>query len=419
MKKDIFSNIVGYDNEKQTLTRIVDVLNDTEKYRKIGSNIPHGLLLYGDPGTGKTTIAKTFIKSVKRKSFIVRKVKADWEFIDYLKKIFEKAKKYQPSIVLLDDIDKYAGKYGGREELVAVQSFIDELNDSKEDVFIFATANDIFALPDSLRRTGRFDIKMEIKKPSEEDVYDIFKYYLKKKKISKNINIKNISNILDGSNCSDLEKVCNQAGIYAAYNNKEEIEFDEILRAALEQQYGTNLEECDKDDKYNLKTAYHEAGHALIGELLEPDTITFITVMKNDSDTNGFTKIQRNKYYYEDIEYMDNRVKILLAGKAATDIIYNKCDTGSNSDLKSVYSIVSLFVDNFCRYDFDSWFRRPEETSEKVKQSKDERISEIITKYYNEVKELLIANREKLDLLAHTLNDKKILFKDEISELLK
>ena len=157
----------------------------------------------------------------------------------------------------------------------------------------------------------------------------------------------------------------------------------------------------------------------LIGELLEPNTITFITIMNNDSDTNGFTKIQNNKNYFEDIKFMDNRVKILLAGKAATDIIYNTCDTSSNSDLTRVQIIVSRFVKDYCRYDFNSWFKDTNSTSEKVIQSKDNKVNEIITKYYNEVKELLIANREKLDKLAHTLNERKILFQDEIREILK
>lgn len=422
MKKELFSNVIGYENEKQTLRRIIDVLNNTEKYKKIGSSIPHGLLIYGKPGTGKTTLSKEFLKGINRKSFIVRKMKSDGSFIDYMKNIFEEAKKCQPSIILLDDMDKFSKSEEdsiNQEEFVAVQSFIDEINDNHEEIFIFATVNDINVLPESLLRTGRFDIQIKINFPKDEDVYEIFKYYLKHKKIDKTINIKNISYILTGSTCSDLEKVCNQAGIYAAYKNKKIIGRDEIIRAALESQYDTNLEECERSTKYNLNTAYHEAGHALIGELLEPNTITFITIMNNDSDTNGFTKIQNNKNYFEDIKFMDNRVKILLAGKAATDIIYNTCDTGSNSDLTRVQIIVSRFVKDYCRYDFNSWFKDSNSTSEKVIQSKDNKVNEIITKYYNEVKELLIANREKLDKLAHTLNERKILFQDEIKEILK
>ena len=417
MKKEEFKNIIGYEKEKQTLKRIIDILNNTEKYKKIGSSIPHGLLMYGVPGTGKTTMAKEFIRCVNRKSFIVRKTKSDGSFIEYIKEIFDKAKKCQPSIILLDDLDKFSvveGKSENQEEYVVVQSCIDEINESKEDVFIFATANNIYSLPISLRRTGRFDIKMEILNPKEKDVYEICKYYLTKKKIDNNINIRNISYILTNSNCSDLEKVCNQAGIYAAYNNKEKIEMEELVRAALENVYKDNLEECNVSNEYDINVAYHEAGHALIGELLEPGSVSFITIMLSDSHTKGVTKYHENENYYYDIKYTDNRVKTLLAGKAATEIVYKTCDTGSSSDLNKAYDIVCSNIFDDFRYNFDDRASINFHESDEVTKSYNEKTSEIITKYYNEVKELLIINRDKLDKLANNLYKKKILFKNEI-----
>lgn len=413
-KKELFKNIIGYDNIKSTLKTVIDMLNNTEKYKKLGCNIAHGLLLYGQPGTGKTSMAKEIINNVNRKVFIIRKTKSNGNFIDYMNSVFEEAKNNQPSIIVLDDLDKFSedDDKSNKEEFVAIQSLIDEIKN--EDIFVIATANNINVLPSSLKRAGRFDIKIEIANPKDEDAIKIFEYYLKSKKIDKNVNVKNISYILTDSSCAELEKVCNQAGIYAGYQNKDSIGMDDLLRASLELKYNTNIEDINVKDNYAINTAYHEAGHAIIGELLEPGSISFITITKSDSDTKGFTIFRKNEDYNEDIKFMKNRVMSLLAGKAATEIVFNTCDVGSNSDLRRVHNIVSKFVDDYCMLDFNSWIYYIDETSEKVKANKSDNINNIISQYYNEVKTMLINNRHKLDVLAKELKDKKILFKDEI-----
>ena len=192
---------------------------------------------------------------------------------------------------------------------------------------------------------------------------------------------------------------------------------NELLRAALEHKYDTNIDDINKDDKYAINVAYHEAGHALIGELLEPGSISFITITKNSSDTKGITIFRNNEDYFSDIKFMENRVKSLLAGKAATEIVFNTCDVGTNSDLKRAYNIVRRFIDNYCMLDFNSWITDPEEVSENVKYSKDNNTNILMAKYYNEVKELLIDNRNKLDILAYKLKEKKIMFQDEIEDI--
>ncbi len=417
MKKELFKDIVGYHNTKKTLERLIDVLNNKEKYKKIGSTIPNGLLLYGPPGLGKTTFSKEILNHVKRKKYIIRKTKSDGSFMDYMSNIFEQAKNNQPAIILLDDLDKFAEDDNTRncEEFVAVQSLMDDIK--KEDIFVIATANNMRVLPHSLLRSGRFDITLEIDYPNESESYEIIKHYLKNKKIDKDVNIKNISYILSCKSCADLEKVCNNAGIYAAYQNKTKIGNEELIRAALELSYSTNIEEIDREDRYSIYTAYHEAGHAVVGEILEPGSISFITIAKTDSDTKGITIYHKNDYYFEDITFMENRIITLLAGKAATEIIFHKCDVGANSDLNRAYDIAERFVDNYCMLDFNSWIRNSNEQSEKVKQSKDENINHLIQKYYTQAKEILIQNKKILDCLAHELKKKKILFQDEIQKI--
>ena len=417
-EKDLFNNIIGYDDIKKTLTRLIDVLNNKEKYEKIGSTIPHGLFISGEPGTGKTSFSNSILKNVKnRKTFIIRKIKSDGSFLDYIEHQFEKAIKEQPSIILLDDLDKFSKNEEGsknQEEYVAIQAQIDKVKN--EDVFVIATVNEEDMLPKSLLRSGRFDIKIIIKDPNEKDSLKIIKHYLKKKKVSKKVNIENISQILVGSSCADLEKVCNQAGLYAGFSNKEEIEMDELVRAALELRYNTNLGDINEEDKYSLETAYHEAGHTLIGYLLEPGSISFATISKNDGNTAGFTINRDNEYYFSDINYMKNRIKMLLGGKAATEIIYNKCDVGTKSDLRRAFDIATRLIENFCLKGYDSYttFDSSNETLEK----RDLAVRKIISDYYSEVRTIIRENKDLLDELAKRLNEKKILFASEIDSII-
>lgn len=341
--------------------------------------------------------------------------------MDYMNEVFEEAVKNQPSIILLDDLDKFSenDNHSNKEEYVTVQSLIDDVKD--DDVFVIATANDYSCLPDSLVRAGRFDIQLEIDNPKEEDAIKIFEYYLKNKKISKNVNIKDISCILTDSSCAELEKVCNQAGIYAGYKNKTVIEMEDLVRASLELKYHANIEEFQQNDKYSIETAYHEAGHALVGEYLEPGLISFITIVKSNSKTKGMTIYHDNEDYFRDIIFMQNRVKMLLAGKATTEVVFNKCDTGSESDLNRAYLIVQRIVDGYCYYDFESSVNRAyksNDVSERVKGNKETSVNKLVKDYYNEVKNLLIEKRNILDELALKLNNKKILFQDEIRSII-
>ena len=309
----MFDNIIGYDDIKKTLKMLVDVLNNTKKYKEIGSTIPHGLFIHGRPGVGKTTFVEAILKALHRKSFIVRKNKSDGDFINYMNDVFEEAKNNQPAVILLDDLDKYSetGELKNNEEYVAVQSLIDNVKD--DDIFVIATANDRSCLPDSLTRSGRFDIIIELFIPHDEDKLKIFNYYLSNKKVDKNINIKRIVDILISATCADLEKVCNQAGLYAKYSNKDSIGMDELIKASLELTYDSNIDDNDKYPDYNINIAYHEAGHALIAELFEPESVRFVTICKSNT-TKGFTIYKNNDYYYCDIKYMEYRVKSLLAG---------------------------------------------------------------------------------------------------------
>ncbi len=229
-----FDQMIGYESIKAELKRVSDVLKNPERYRKLGVNTPRGVLLYGEPGLGKTMMARCIIEESEREAFIIRKDLPDGEFIKTIKETFDKAKKAAPSIILFDDMDKYANEdyqHKDAEEYVAIQSGIDSVKDSE--VFVIATANDEYNLPDSMLRPGRFDIRIEMTIPEIKDTEKIIEFYLSKKKYVESMDYEEIASLLEGNTCAELEHVINDAAIIAGYEGKDKIEQEDVVKACL------------------------------------------------------------------------------------------------------------------------------------------------------------------------------------------
>lgn len=233
-----FDKIIGYDTVKAEMIQLCDMFHNRERYRKLGAKLPKGILLYGPPGLGKTLMAKCFIKESGLTAYTVRRNQSGGNFVGSIAETFRKAKESAPAIVFLDDMDKFANEdeqHCNAEEYVAVQAGIEEVKDS--DVFVFATANEIHKLPRSLRRSGRFDRKIELSVPSERDAQRIIAHYLSGKKVSSNVNLEDVAMMITYSSCAELETVLNEAAIHAAYAGHDSIEMQELTRAVLRAHY--------------------------------------------------------------------------------------------------------------------------------------------------------------------------------------
>ncbi len=405
----MFENIIGYENVKRELSVIADMFMEPDKYDKIGAQYINGVLLYGAPGTGKTTLIKDMINACNVNTYTLRKDQANDDFIDTIRETFKTARENAPAIVFMDDMDKFADSdCSCPEEYAVIQACIDESKGSK--VLALATVNEPDRLPRSLKRAGRFDKTIKLGNPNRKDAEKIVKHYLDQKGCSSDIDYKEVARLLDGASCASLESIINEASIMAAYDNRPAVKNQDIINATLNVIYHTPAAVNSTDEQSDPTLAYHEAGHAVVSEILEPGSVNIIsTADRSGSDVGGFTSYQQAEKYFNSMDYMENRVMCLLGGKAANEVVFGINDVGCNDDLHRAYDIVERFVDHYCSYGFHSWEGIASESSEELKNKKETLVSFEMEKYYQKVKRLLIENRTFLDKLAEKLMKEKLI----------
>ena len=417
MDYSTFDNIIGYQDIKRELLRIMDRLCDPEKYEKLGVTRPRGLLLHGAPGVGKSTFANRFIEATRMQTFICRKDKPNGDFVKEIVRIFDQAAQTAPSIILLDDVDKFANedeRHRDAEEFVTVQACIDAIKDKQ--VFVIATANNIRKLPDSLIRAGRFDHVLQLNCPPGKDAEQIVAHYLAQRKYVANLDARKIARLLQKRSCAELEKVVNEAGVYAGYEGRSQIEMGDALKAILRVVFDAP-ETMDADDSVLELIACHEAGHAVIAELLEPGSVDMVSVLSHGGEIGGITSLYQDENYFYSKTQMENRVMCLLAGKAATELCYGTTDTGTISDLRRAFDIVLRFVDDYCSYGYDK-FVFSHETSGELLSRREQQIASEMDRYYAQVKQMLVANRGFLQALITKLVEEKTVLNEQIRALI-
>ena len=419
MEKKYFETIIGYESIKLELSRIIDQLTNPDKYSALGVTEPRGLLFFGPPGVGKSTFARAVIDASGRKAFVCRKDKPDGDFVKEIVKIFDEAEEAAPSIVFLDDLDKFANEDERRrdtEEFVTVQACIDKVKD--KGVFVIATANNIQKLPVSLTRAGRFDHRLHIKTPSGKNAEDIVAYYLSQKPFVADMDIKLIARLLADRSCAELETVINQAGTYAAFDGRSTVEMKDVVKAVLRVVFKAPESFEDNDEALPL-VACHEAGHAIVAEILDPGSVNLVTVLKHDSFASGVASIHRDDMYFYSKKMMENRVMYILAGRAATEICYGAVDTGAGSDLGRAFDIVNRFISDYCSKGFDQFPYDMTRCSSGVLDRRDAKVANEMEYYYEKTKQIVFENKNKLEKLISQLVEKKTLLGDQVREVLK
>lgn len=420
-----FDKIIGYASLKQELMQISDTLKNRECYDKLGVSAPRGLLLYGEPGVGKSLMASAVIEESGRPVFRCRKDEPNGDFVKKIKATFEKAAENAPSIVFLDDLDKFANgdeTHPDAEEYVTVQSCIDETKG--KEVFVLATANDTDCLPDSLQRAGRFDRTIEVGLPMGEDAIEIVAYYLKSKRFVEEVDPTVIAKIMIGHSCADLETVINEAGLYAGYDRAESITMEHFLKACLHTVSNKNGLANEQDDfsshlsdPHHMASQfiYHEAGHAVVSEVLCPGSVTLVFAGNLRQEEGGFTRDYREPGSSL-LEGRKKRIITSLGGMAAMEQKFGLPDVGCASDLNYAFDKVRNLLSDTCINGF-SFYLRGYSESEHLKASLEQAVAAEVERYYRKAKEIISANREFFEKLAAALAEKKLLSAVDIEKI--
>ena len=420
--KRCFEKVIGYESIKEELYQQLDLLSYPEKYKKLSGKLEKGIILVGQPGVGKTLIASCYIKAVEElgyKSFIVRKNLHDDKFIEHLNEVFEKAKLESKAIILLDDIDKYMSCQNN-EVFSVLQTLIDEVNES---TVVIATCNNVYDIHKSLLRPGRLGYRINLDLPNKEDARSIIKYYLSDKKLANDVDIEEIRRYLDGNSIATLENVMNRAGVYAGYEKSEVINTQHILKAFLRVLYKTTPNFTEDDSKDLKAIATHEASHAVAMEILDPGSVTLLSVLKHgnkNTNVKGLTIYDRKESKdLTEASTMKHKVIAYLAGKVGTELFLGDEDAGCCADVTRAFSLLREYVNqnSSLDYAYSTEFDDDEIRDVDLLTRQDIAIQTMIKNYSIIARKILVANRELVMKLTDALLKYKTINYKQIAEI--
>jgi len=410
-----FEKIIGYEMVKEELYQIIDMFKNRSLYEAMGAKLSKGILIYGDPGLGKTMLAEALIKECDVTTFVLRNNMDQFSLTSEINNTFIKASKLERAIIFFDDLDKFSESNGENVDdkiFVNIQANIDIVKNL--DILIIATVNDINKLPKSLKRSGRFDKKILVETPSKSDASKIIEFYLKSKNVSKNLNFNDITKMINYKSCADLEKILNESAIYAAYERKEAIEREDIAKAYCTDYYGKPFNNCSDSSKKLYEICMHEAGHAVIAEALKEGSVGFMYVYSSLAESgNGFTNI------YHDFLRRPEHILIGLGGKAAVELFHQgRCASNCSSDLDKVIRLIKGGISSNATSGF-GLIGVARNDSESLMMRTEAVVHAEIEKYMFQAKEILLNNKEFVLKLADELCEKKMLFYSDIEKVRK
>ena len=446
-KKTTFKDVAGIKEAKEELLEIVDFLKNPKKFLDLGARIPRGVLLLGAPGTGKTLLAKAVAGEADVPFFNI----SGSEFVEMfvgvgasrVRDLFKNAQKHAPSILFIDEIDavgrhRGAGLGGGHDEreqtlnqiLVEMDGFNTETN-----VIVMAATNRPDVLDPALLRPGRFDRRITLDLPDINDREEILKVHAKNKPIDKDVNLRKIAERTPGFSGAELFNLLNEAAILTARENKKIINEKEILDSIEKVMMGP-----EKKSNLLLKnekeiTAYHEAGHALLGHILpKTDPIHKVSIVSRGRAAGYTLNLpEEDRHFHTKSEFLDNLV-MLMGGYTAEQIVFNDLTTGASNDLMRASRIARELVTKYGMSEKIGpvVFGQHSETvflgkeiheqrnySEKVAADIDAEVDRIIKEALDKSIDLINKNREKLDKIAKRLIEVETIEKDEFKELMK
>jgi len=442
--KVLFTDVAGNEAAKQDLSEVVDFLKNPKKYEKVGAKIPRGVLLAGDPGTGKTLMARAVAGEAGVPFFSISGSEFAEMFVGVgasrVRDLFAKAKKNAPSIIFIDEIDAVAHKRdarggAGREDEQTLNQILVEMDgfDNETGVIVIAATNRVDMLDKALLRPGRFDRHVNVTLPERKDRVEILKVHFKNKPVAEDVDINALAAKTAGSSGADLANIANEAAIGAARNNRKEITNADVTEAFERVAIGPERKSKVMNEQERKITAYHEAGHAIVGHVLpDSDPVHKVTIIPRGR-TGGVTWfLPPEDRSYKSVYELKDVLARAMGGRVAERIILGAdgITTGASSDLQHVAELAREMVSEegmgsklrdqvFNTNEVNFFGDRAKTYSEKTSELIDSEI-EALTKEANvRAEAVLKANRKYLDALANALLEKETLEEKEVAAILK
>lgn len=443
--KITFADVAGIDESKQELQEIVDFLKNSEKYLAIGARIPKGVLLVGAPGTGKTLLAKAVAGEAGVPFFSI----SGSDFVEMfvgvgasrVRDLFEQAKKNSPCIVFVDEIDavgrqRGAGLGGGHDEreqtlnqlLVEMDGF-----EATSGIIVIAATNRPDILDSALLRPGRFDRQIVIDRPDIAGREAILKVHAKGKPFSPDVDLKVLARRTPGFTGADLSNMLNEGALLAARKNKREIFMEDLEQAIDKVLAGPEKRSRIITPKDKEVTAYHEVGHALVAFYEKnSDPLHKVTIIPRGMALGLTMTLPEEDHLNLSRSQLLARIKVLLGGRIAEEIIFGDITTGAQNDLQKATELLRKMMTQFGMSDklgpmtfgqtnehifLGRDFGHVRDYSEEVATNIDAEMKRIITTLYDECKNFLTEKRKHMEAITQVLLDKETIEKDEFKEI--
>ncbi len=446
-----FNDVAGLDEAKEELQEIIDFLRHPQKYRSIGARIPKGVLLVGPPGTGKTLLARAVAGEADVPFFSISGSQFMEMFVGVgaarVRDLFEQAKAKAPCIVFIDEIDTIGKVRGGimasggtEEREQTLNQLLSEMDgfDPQTGVIILAATNRPEVLDPAILRPGRFDRQIMIDRPDIKGREEILKVHARRVKLGPGVDLKKIAARTPGFAGAELANVVNEAALLAARKNKKAVDQEEFEEAIDRVIGGLELKSRVMSERERRVVAFHEVGHALAASLLEhADPVHRITVIPRGIGSLGMTmQLPEEDRYIMTRPELEDRLGVLLAGRAAEEIVFGEVSTGAQNDLEKATILARKMVEDYGmseklgpvslglergarlllgEFSYGKEANYSEATAELI----DREVKDIVTSNYRRVKELLSENRRALEGIAEILLEKETLEGDAFRALLE
>jgi cell division protease FtsH len=441
-----FADVAGCDEAKEEVKEVVDFLKDPQKFQKLGGRIPRGLLLVGPPGTGKTLLAKGIAGEAKVPFFSI----SGSDFVEMfvgvgaarVRDMFENAKKNAPCIIFIDEIDavgrqRGAGLGGGNDEreqtlnqmLVEMDGFETNLG-----VIVVAATNRPDILDAALLRPGRFDRQVYVTLPDIRGREQILNVHMRKVPIGQDVNAAVIARGTPGMSGADLANLCNEAALMAARRNARVVEMVDFEKAKDKILMGPERKSMVMPEEERRNTAYHEAGHALIGKLLPKcDPVHKVTIIPRGRALGVTMSLPEKDRYSYDKEFMLNQISMLFGGRIAEEVFMHQMTTGASNDFERATSIARdmvmrygmtdalgpmVYAENEGEVFLGRSVTKTTNMSESTMQKVDMEVRRIIDEQYNLARRLIEEHSAQMHAMAKALLEWETIDKDQIDDIM-